>query len=252
MILTSIPALKDNYIWFLSRSDGQCVVVDPSDAALVLQLIRKNNWTLRAILLTHHHWDHVAGVPLLLQYYPNIVVFGPKETRQCGSNTFVYNGDNINILDLTFNIFSTPGHTLGHVAYFCHPYLFCGDTLFSAGCGRIFEGTAQQMFESLRKLNQLPGDTLVCSAHEYTLLNLSFAHQIYPHDTEITKYYRLVQALRAQNKTTLPTRLSHERKVNVFLRTHDVELQNIINIDKTPLTEDKIFALLRRKKDVFK
>ncbi|VFP83248.1 hydroxyacylglutathione hydrolase [Candidatus Erwinia haradaeae] len=249
--LTSILALKDNYIWFISNNKGQCLIVDPSDAELVLDVMIQKNWKLLAVLLTHHHLDHVAGVPLLLQRYPDLVVFGPQETRCYGSNRLVQNGDNINVLDLNFTVFYTPGHTLGHVTYYCHPYLFCGDTLFSAGCGRIFEGTVQQMFTSLRTLNKLPGDTLVCSAHEYTLFNLAFAHHMYPYDTEIIKYYRVVQELRAQNQLTLPTRLDYERKVNIFLRTNNIGLQGVAGRDKIPLTEEQIFALLRAKKDLF-
>ncbi|VFP79987.1 hydroxyacylglutathione hydrolase [Candidatus Erwinia haradaeae] len=251
MTLVCIQALQDNYIWSISNNDGQCLIVDPSDAGPVLMWLRKNNFRLEAILLTHHHQDHVAGVPMLLNMYPDLIVFGPLETKNYGSNVLVQNGDTINILDLNFIIFSTPGHTLGHVSYFCHPYLFCGDTLFSAGCGRIFEGTAQQMFISLRTLNNLPGDTLICSAHEYTLLNLVFALHIYPQDTEIVKYYHIVKALRAKKQATLPIELQYERKINIFLKTKDIGLQRALNASNANLTELQIFSILREKKDHF-
>ncbi|VFP87259.1 Hydroxyacylglutathione hydrolase GloB [Candidatus Erwinia haradaeae] len=251
MILTSVMAFRDNYIWILNNDADQCLIVDPGDATPVVELMTKKHWQPQAILLTHHHYDHVGGVLRLLTIYPNLVVFGPFETHQHGSNMLVKNGDRINILDMNFRVISTPGHTLGHVSYFCYPYLFCGDTLFSAGCGKIFEGTSQQMFESVSNLNRLPDDTLICSSHEYTLSNLMFSHELYPDDPEIRRYYCRVQGLRAKNISTLPTTLAHERKINLFLRTQESGVQKIVNMGGLQLDDSQVFKLLRYKKDRF-
>ncbi|VFP86372.1 hydroxyacylglutathione hydrolase [Candidatus Erwinia haradaeae] len=251
MTLTSIIALQDNYIWVLNNDNDQCLMVDPSDAIPVLDLIAKKRWKLKAILLTHHHYDHIGGVLTLLTIYPDLIVFGPPETSYYGANILIQHGDNINILDMNFRVIGTPGHTLGHVSYFSYPYLFCGDTLFSAGCGKIFEGTSQQMFESLKNLNRLPEDTLICGSHEYTLSNLTFAHALYPEDSDIRGYYYHVKELRTKNIRTLPTTLAHERKINIFLRTKDIELQKKITINGSCLNESQIFKLLRYKKDQF-
>lgn len=251
MNLTSIPALQDNYIWTLNDDCGRCLLVDPGEAAPVLSAMTHNRWLPQAILLTHHHQDHVGGVRELLAHYPDVPVYGPQETGDKGANILLSEGDRINVLGLDFQIIATPGHTLGHISYFSIPYLFCGDTLFSGGCGRLFEGTAKQMFESFQKLNKLPGETLVCCSHEYTLSNLAFAHAIYPQEAEITRYYHKIKELRAKNGITLPTTLDHERKINVFLRTQNTELKRIISKDPTQLREWQVFAALRAKKDSF-
>jgi len=148
-------------------------------------------------------------------------------------------------------VIHTPGHTLGHISYYSSPYLFCGDTLFSGGCGRLFEGTAEQMYDSFQKLNQLPGETLVCCAHEYTLSNLKFAAAILPHDPQITAEYQKIKDLRAENGISLPTKLAHERTINLFLRTQDIDLQRALNVNVTDEPVWRSFAVLREKKDAF-
>lgn len=251
MNLTSIPALQDNYIWTLHDDTGHCLIVDPGEAAPVLRMIEENQWQPVAILLTHHHHDHVGGVAELVSLYPDLAVYGPEETRVKGAKNIVSEGDIVSILGRDFTIYATPGHTLGHISYFSFPYLFCGDTLFSGGCGRLFEGTAEQMFHSFQKLNKLPGETLVCCAHEYTLSNLTFAHATYPQEAEITRYYREIKELRAKNGITLPTKLALERKINIFLLTQNTELQRQIGLETTPQHEWQVFAALREKKDTF-
>lgn len=251
MNLTSIPALQDNYIWTLNNDQGQCLIVDPGEAAPVLAALEKNHWQPVAILLTHHHHDHVGGVKELVAKYPQLVVYGPHETLNKGATELVVEGDKITVLDCEFTVIYTPGHTLGHISYFSSPYLFCGDTLFSGGCGRLFEGTPEQMFESFQKLNKLPDETLVCCAHEYTLSNLTFAQAILPQDSEIASYYREIKELRAKNGISLPTTLAFERKINVFLRTQEHELQRIIGHETSPQHEWQVFATLREKKDAF-
>ncbi|HDR2407745.1 TPA: hydroxyacylglutathione hydrolase, partial [Enterobacter asburiae] len=182
MNLISIPAFQDNYIWVLVDDDRRCVIVDPGESAPVLHAIKENGWKPEAVLLTHHHNDHTGGVPELRAHFPHLVVYGPAEAQDKGITHVVEEGENILIREWEFSVFATPGHTLGHLCFYSKPYLFCGDTLFSGGCGRLFEGTPAQMYQSLQKINALPDETLVCCAHEYTLGNMKFAVSLLPED----------------------------------------------------------------------
>ncbi len=251
MNLTSIPALTDNYIWTLTDDAGNCLIVDPGEARPLIEKIEANRWTPVAVLLTHHHQDHTGGVAELLQRYPQLEVYGPQETTAKGAQHIVQEGESVTLLGMPFQVIATPGHTLGHISYYSEPYLFCGDTMFSGGCGRLFEGTAEQMFDSFQKLNELPADTLICCAHEYTLSNMKFAAAILPHDPKILARYQEIKDLRAENRTTLPTKLALEREINLFLRTQDADLQKAlaINVESAPLWQT--FAELRNKKDQF-
>jgi hydroxyacylglutathione hydrolase len=251
MNLNSIPAFQDNYIWVLNDEQGKCVIVDPGEAAPVLQAIADNGWHPEAILLTHHHNDHVGGVKELVKKFPGLVVYGPQETQDKGTNRVVREGDKVNILKYEFSVIATPGHTLGHICYFSLPYLFCGDTMFSGGCGRLFEGTAEQMYQSFQKINSLPAETLICCAHEYTLVNIKFSLSVLPEDEDLTRYYRKVKELRAKNQSTLPTTLQIERQINIFLRTEDIDLKGIISKETNLQQPQQIFAWLRAKKDSF-
>ncbi|MCZ4059214.1 hydroxyacylglutathione hydrolase [Pantoea sp. LMR881] len=251
MNLTSIPALQDNYIWTLTDDEGKCLIVDPGEAQPVLEKVKANGWQPVAILLTHHHNDHVGGVKTLTEHFPDVEIFGPQETANKGAKTLVSEGDQVNVLGMTFNVIATPGHTLGHISYFSSPYLFCGDTMFSGGCGRLFEGSAEQMYQSFQKLNTLPDDTLVCCAHEYTLSNLTFAAAILPHDPQIMSEFQKIKDLRAENGISLPTKLAHERSINLFLRTQDPDLQRALCFDPIGKPEWETFAVLREKKDHF-
>lgn len=251
MNLNSIPAFQDNYIWVLSNEQGECVIVDPGEAAPVFNAIAENQWQPTAILLTHHHHDHVGGVNELVARYPNLVVYGPQETQNKGANHVVHEGDSVTILGHEFSVIATPGHTLGHLSYFSFPYLFCGDTMFSAGCGRLFEGTPEQMYQSFEKINKLPEETLICCAHEYTLSNLTFSVSILPNDEHLEQYYRKVKELRAKNQKTLPSTLKIERQINLFLRVNDIDLINKISQETNLQHPEARFAWLRAKKDNF-
>lgn len=251
MNLNSIPALADNYIWTLSDDAGHCLIVDPGDATPVLEKIAEQRWKPVAILLTHHHHDHVDGVKALVSAFPDIAVYGPQETCSKGATHIVCDGDSVEILGLKFTIFATPGHTLGHISWFTSPWLFCGDTLFSGGCGRLFEGTAQQMYQSFQTLNQLPADTLICCAHEYTLSNLKFALSILPENADLNEYFLKVKELRAKNLPTLPSTLANERKINIFLLTEDSDLIKKIPNDTKLQHPEGRFAWLRTNKDNF-
>ena len=251
MNLNSIPAFKDNYIWVLNSDDGRCLIVDPGEAAPVLHAINEHNWRPEAIFLTHHHHDHVGGVKELRQHYPDVVVYGPAETQDKGTTRVVAEGDSVSVLGHEFTIIATPGHTLGHICFYSFPYLFCGDTLFSGGCGRLFEGTAEQMYQSFCKINALADDTIICCAHEYTLANMKFAISILPEDIALNEYFRKVNELRAKNQKSLPVILKNERQINLFLRTEDDDLIKKINQETHLHSPAQRFAWLRSKKDNF-
>jgi hydroxyacylglutathione hydrolase len=223
MNLITLPAFTDNYIWMLH--DGrQAIVVDPGDAAPVAAALDAQGLALAAILVTHHHPDHVGGVAALR---PRLLgpVYGPA--REAIPQPFLplNDGDSVQLLGLQFQVIDVPGHTAGHIAYFLPstgagvaPILFCGDTLFSGGCGRLFEGTPAQMHQSLGRLAALPGDTRVCCAHEYTESNLKFAHAVEPANAELARYTLACRALRAQGLPTLPSTIAQERAINPFMR----------------------------------
>ncbi|WP_368525771.1 hydroxyacylglutathione hydrolase [Enterobacter asburiae] len=252
MNLISIPAFQDNYIWVLVDDDRRCVIVDPGESAPVLHTIKENGWQPEAILLTHHHNDHTGGVPELRAHFPHLVVYGPAEAQDKGITQVVEEGKNILIREWEFSVFATPGHTLGHLCFYSKPYLFCGDTLFSGGCGRLFEGTPAQMYQSLQKINALPDETLICCAHEYTLGNMKFSVSLLPEDRAIQDYYHKVKELRAKNQKTLPVILKNERQINLFLRTDDIDLINKINQETNLQQPEQRFAWLRSKKDNFR
>ncbi|MFW5386939.1 hydroxyacylglutathione hydrolase [Yersinia sp. 2542 StPb PI] len=251
MNLISIPAFQDNYIWLLANPQKHCVIVDPGESAPVLSALAQGQYTPQAILLTHHHNDHVGGVAQLHRHFPNIPVYGPQETANKGATVIVNGGDHLTIDGQNYTIIAVPGHTLGHIAYYSEPYLFCGDTLFSAGCGRLFEGTPEQMYASIQRLAQLPAETLICSAHEYTLANLKFARFILPADQDIATYQQQIMQLRAKNLPSLPVKLQLERKINVFLRCYDIDLQRKIGVISPSDSLASVFSELRAQKDRF-
>ena len=222
LTVTAIPAFADNYIWLVSTGGNHCAVVDPGDAAPVLETLKRQGLELDSILLTHHHSDHVGGVPRLVEA-TGATVYGPPDPRIAGIDHAVGEGDIVNLkaLDLSFAVLEVPGHTSSHIAFHGHDSLFCGDTLFSVGCGRLFEGTPQQMQESLDKLAALPETTRVFCAHEYTLSNCDFARQVEPGNADLARRASQVEALRTTGHITLPSTLGEEKRVNPFLRTRD-------------------------------
>ena len=227
MNLLALPAFADNYIWML-HDGARAVVVDPGDAAPVQEALDRLQLELSAILVTHHHADHVGGVDALR---PRLLgpVYGPRHERIPGPYTPLVEGDRVLVLGLAFDVLDVPGHTAGHIAYAQHgatqqPLLFCGDTLFSAGCGRLFEGTPAQMHRSLSKFAALPADSRVCCTHEYTLSNLRFAAAVEPGNAARARYQERCEALRAQGLPTLPSSLALELQINPFLRCAEPEV----------------------------
>ena len=221
MNLTALPAFSDNYIWMLD--DGHhAVVIDPGESAPVADALDARQLELAAILVTHHHADHTGGVDALRGRLQG-PVYGPRRESIPEPHVPLDDADTVDVLGVHFDVIDVPGHTAGHIAFYGAdvggtPLLFCGDTLFSAGCGRLFEGTPAQMLTSLTRLAALPGATRVCCAHEYTLSNLKFAQAVEPHNRDITAYTTWCRAQRDDNRPTLPSNIARERLVNPFLR----------------------------------
>jgi hydroxyacylglutathione hydrolase len=249
-----IKAFNDNYIWCL-HNQTHCAVVDPGDAAPVLAYCQDNQLTLSAIIITHHHWDHTGGIDALLAAFPNIPVYGPQNKNIKQITVRLLQGDAIELaqLGVKLSVLEVPGHTLDHIAYYGDMGLFCGDTLFSAGCGRLFEGTPQQMYQSLAKLTALPADTAVFCTHEYTMANIAFAETVEPNNQALIDYKRWANKQREINAPTLPSNLQRELAVNPFLRCHSAELVTNVSQNKgaTLASEQAIFASLRSWKDNF-
>ena len=220
MEITPLEAFDDNYIWLLRQGDI-VVVVDPGDEDPVLEFLAQEGLKLAAILITHKHGDHTGGVEALLAKYPEIPVYGPTNETASGVNQKVADGDEVRIegLDATFQVMDVPGHTEGHVAYYGEGVLFCGDTLFAAGCGRVFTGTHQQLHDSLQRIAALPPQTLCYCAHEYTIDNLGFAKWVEPESAAIQQRDQQAKAMRSEGKPTVPSSLALELETNPFLRT---------------------------------
>ena len=250
----AIPAFTDNYIWAL-RKDKQLVVVDPGDPNAVKDVLLKDNLDLIAILITHWHPDHTGGL-LELSKEKAIPVYGPKGGHIEGITNELGENDQITILGNTFKVFETPGHTLDHISYFSdqeNPILFCGDTLFSGGCGRLFEGTPTQMYNSLSKFSSLPEETKVFCTHEYTLSNLNFAVEVEPTNKELLKYYEEVSNKRNNNEITLPSNIKLEKNINPFLRSSESSIKKSAEkySSKSNLDNIETLSVIRSWKDNF-
>lgn len=263
LTITPIPAFSDNYIWCLAdRATGKALVVDPGQADPVTAHLNANNLTLDCILVTHHHPDHTGGIATLAKQHSPTHITGPAESPFKGITNPVYPGDRVTWDDIAFDVMAVPGHTLDHIAFYSKTtvgdgeILFCGDTLFVCGCGRLFEGSAEQMRQSLASLRSLPHSTRVYCAHEYTLANLKFARSWLPNDENLANFERQCQALRAKNKPTVPSSIGAEKTLNPFLRWDD---DAVIQVAKDYAhdnglpadNENSIFAAIRHGKDCF-
>ncbi|MCG9884751.1 MAG: hydroxyacylglutathione hydrolase [Cyanobacteria bacterium] len=259
MRIERLNALSDNYIfgwWDPGHGGGTGgVVVDPGDARPVLAWLDRVGAILTAILITHHHWDHVTGIDALVRRFPNVRVYGGAADRDRipHQTDFLQDGDRLQLLGRDLEVLFLPGHTLGHVAYYVVPLgdlpgeLFCGDVLFGGGCGRLKEGTPAQMLDSLRRLRSLPDDTRVWCAHEYTLGNLKFALTVDGENESLRSRYGQVEKARSRGEATIPLSLGLEKATNPFLRWDVPALQRAV----AGRDELQTFSRLRGRKDLF-
>jgi hydroxyacylglutathione hydrolase len=249
-----LRAFKDNYVWTLRDARGAAAVVDPGEARPVLDYLAAENLRLVAILATHHHQDHVGGIEELLRTHPS-PVYGPRGEPITTLTHPVGGGDKVAIpeLGVSFDVLDIPGHTRAHIAYYGANMLFCGDTLFACGCGRVFEGTPQQLYASLEKLVALPDETLVYCGHEYTLANIGFAKAVEPGNTALAERERADAALRSEDRPTLPSTIGREKATNPFLRvTRPAVIESANKYLGRRMTEPAaVFAALRQWKNQF-
>ena len=249
-----IPALSDNYI-FIAARDGDAVVVDPGEAAPVLAHLESQGLSPSAILITHHHGDHIDGLAELKSRFPDAEVFGPAGESIPGVHRQLREGESVPLFggDWQMKVIDTPGHTSGHISFFGEDILFCGDALFACGCGRMFEGTPEQMSESLAKLAALPGATRFFCGHEYTLGNISFAREVEPQNADIIALENNAKEKRAQNIPTIPSTIADELATNPFIRTNEsAVIKSASHFAGRELSSRaEVFAALRKWKDDF-
>ncbi|MGB5326552.1 MAG: hydroxyacylglutathione hydrolase [Pseudomonadales bacterium] len=260
MNVRGVPAFNDNYLWLIDNG-SQAAVVDPGDAAPIMTALADNGLALAAILITHHHFDHIGGVDALLQH-SLVPVFGPDDPRIPQVTVPLSNGQHCEFLGISAEVLAVPGHTSEHIAYFVAdadqfgtPVLFCGDTLFAGGCGRLFEGTPAQMRSSLQKISVLPAATRVYCAHEYTQSNLRFAAAVEPGNAALQKRIIEVTHARKAGRATVPSTLADELATNPFLRWNASEVVAAAAHKKgcsaAQLDDNQVFATIRQWKDNF-
>ena len=248
-----IKAYQDNYIWLVSTNEGS-IVVDPGESKKILNLIDNNEIDLKGVLITHHHFDHTNGLSDLLNKR-GLEVYGP-ENNVNGINNIVKNNDKFTVIGIDFEVIEIPGHTLDHIAFYSfnsgEPILFCGDTLFSGGCGRVFEGTFDQMFIALKKISKYPKETKIFCGHEYTLSNLKFALAVDENNEDLIEEYDNIKNIVDSGNPSLPTILEKELKINPFLRCDNHHIKNkIVSKFNTSDDEFEVFCALRQWKDNF-
>ncbi|APE32176.1 hydroxyacylglutathione hydrolase [Halomonas aestuarii] len=252
--VTPIPAFSDNYIWLLRQDTSQEVcVVDPGDATPVIEWLEREGLSLGCVLITHHHHDHTGGLrELNKRYSPRVI--GPDNPDIEGIDERVSDGDEVRVMGRLFEVFNLPGHTLDHIGFFTAgipPLLFCGDVLFSGGCGRLFEGSPEQMHASLSRLEALPEETLVFAAHEYTMANLAFARAADPDNGDVVKAEEECRRARELDRPTLPSTLGRERRINPFLRCDSAGVRQAAAAHGDTDSSLATFTTLRAWKDDF-
>lgn len=254
MKVEAIRAFDDNYIWLITNQGSpECAVVDPGDEEPVIAELERHGLQLSAILITHKHYDHTGGIAGLKARWPNATVYGPAEEPIKGIERELKEGDRVDLpaMSVSLRVMDVPGHTEGHIAYYGHGSLFCGDTLFAAGCGRVFSGTFAQLASSLKRIRELPADTRVFCAHEYTQANIGFAAWVEPESAAVRQRAEAVAKARMQDAATVPSLLSEELQTNPFLRVDQAGVRaaasNWAGNDLSGETE--VFTALRQWKD---
>lgn len=253
-----VPAFQDNYLWLFHREGNkEAYVVDPGDAEPVLTALKQRGLNLSGILITHHHMDHTGGIDELLRHF-SVPVYGPQSSRIQQINHPLKQGDQLALEpDISFQVMEVPGHTLDHIAYFAQTeeqaLLFCGDTLFAGGCGRLFEGSAAQMYSSLNKLASLPANTAVYCAHEYTLANLAFAQAVEADNAELAARIERDKDTRARQQPTVPSSIGLELATNPFLRCRETSVKTAVEQreGKSLSTPADVLGAVRQWKDNF-
>lgn len=251
----AIPFFQDNYAWTLvNPATRDTIIIDPGDAKPILTFLNEQQLVLSGILITHHHFDHTNGIEELKKHY-DVPVFASSIEHVKNATVSLQDHDRVKLdnFPIEFDVITIPGHTLGHIAYYAKGMLFCGDTLFAAGCGRVFEGTMEQMYNTLQKIAALPDDTHIYCGHEYTLKNLHFAEKVEPHNSDIQERIKHVKFLRERNLPSLPSPLAKEKKTNPFLRCDSRELIQQVETyaGKKLTTPVEVFTYLRKWKDTF-
>lgn len=249
-----IPALKDNYIWLLQdKLKNRAWIVDPGDARVTIQYIEQEKLILSGILLTHHHWDHSGGISGILKHFGRLPVVGSHLSKIDMVTSPVKQDDEIQCGSFNFKIMEIPGHTKDHIAFYGHNALFCGDTLFSAGCGKLFEGTGAEMYGSINKIASLPDETLIFCGHEYTMSNLNFAALVDPQNNAIKEKIKKIKQNETSRRTTLPSKLREEKQFNPFLRCTQPEIISAVEKHAKKKLSDpvEVFTHLREWKNHF-
>ncbi len=254
-----INALNDNYIWCIELSERDCIIIDPSETQPVADFLQNNDLVLKAILVTHHHHDHTGGLSGLLQLYPQARAYAVQGSKVLGITDYLEGNQVFSIGEANIKTLLVPGHTLDHIAFYINDaYLFCGDALFSGGCGRIFEGTPQQMHQSLQRLAELPDHTQVFPAHEYTLANLEFSKTVEPNNAFILEYATTLKGKLDNGAISLPTTIGTEKQINPYFRLMESEViasvstrDNNLSIPFLSTSPETVFRVLRQWKDSF-
>ena len=248
-----LAALRDNYIWVI-QDDRKLTVIDPGEANPVLNYCQEHDTTVSFILITHHHHDHTGGIQILKKHFPHVQVIGPADLRMYTPDIPIHKDTKMvqtTHPKRTWHILHTPGHTMDHICYHCDEHFFCGDTLFSAGCGRAFEGQPSDLYDAFTQISKLPNNTVLYPAHEYTYQNCLFALRVDPNNPHLQQATQEAREKTAQKQPTLPTTLAREKNINPFLRTHTTCIQNNLKqITDSSLTNPlEVFATLRKIKD---